>query len=150
MSMKLTRNGDFKVNFRRYTTLKESLLREILHYIKDRFPVLVRRARKAGFGVIANLSVTPRLIKDLPVLYKTFKDKKIDFRPYLLLGYYDGRVFPYDYSKPELECIKKHYYSEFEYRLGKSSKGLNYCHIMGFREKFVMSDEFVDLYYPKK
>lgn len=162
--------------------------------------------RQEGIGVIANMVITPQLIRDVPDLCEAFEKKAIRFRPCLLIGYYQGKVYPHDYSEDDLEILKEHYYSpiEFEYMKGKSPKGkecfagvdmlnifldgsvrrcsisqighvsdlvsgkkklkqkpypcphddcVSFCHIMGLKElrkKFILSDTFVDDYYPKE
>ena len=82
--------------------------------------------REAGCRAIANMVMTPQAVKNLPDLYQSFEEKNVRFRPCLLHGYYEGKVFPHDYTAQELDIIRKHSYSEFEfeYMAGKASKGL--------------------------
>ena len=176
------------------------------HMSLEKFLNRIDLLKKAGCRVIANTVVIPRLTRELPELVKIFKEKDVVFRPCLLFGYLDGKMFPHDYTESELRSIKKYFYSDFEltYGMGKSPKGrdcyagvdmlgifldgtvkrcgiikighirdivsgkvklkqepypcphddcINYSYMMGlkeFREKFIMSDDFVDLYYPKK
>jgi hypothetical protein len=96
------------------------------HMSLEKFLEHIDLLRHGGFRVMANLVVTPDLIGDLPVIHQTFMDKGILFRPNLLFGFYNGRLFPDAYSPGELECIQAHYYSEFEfeYARGKSPEGL--------------------------
>ncbi len=112
---------------------------------REKFLEHILILKDAGCPVVATMVVAPGKVKSLSSLIEFFAQHDVLLKPLLMLGPYQGYipaylnniqsiirrvlgkgiVYPQAYSRQELKIIRKHYYSEleFKYQYGRSPEG---------------------------
>lgn len=90
----------------------------------ERFLENCKVLQSKNIPFFVNMVVTPQIMDEFANIVSTFKENNICFKPTLLLGPYEGKNYPDDYTEEHLSIIKNNYYTdlEFEYQNGKQSR----------------------------
>jgi MoaA/NifB/PqqE/SkfB family radical SAM enzyme len=82
--------------------------------------------KEMGLSVIIHLVAHPRILQDIPTYIRRFEEIGIKLTLNALNGQFSGNMYPGAYTISEKDFLKKHFYSDFEYRydlLAESPRG---------------------------